>query len=465
MVNPKMPKVPDLVPEMARQPSTGIKAIIIGAGFAGLGAAIECVRQGHEVEVFEQARDFTALGDLIVLTPNGTRIVGRWGDCLRDIMERCIWTDILHIRRTDGTLLHDQPWQLEYEGFPFAMGQRSHYQKVLVDFAKSLGIKFNMASRVEEYFETDSGAGIVVNGVKHTADVVLGADGIHSRCRTHVTGAHEKVQGSGYAVFRAWFSLSEVKDPMFKELRLDQEDTHNLWIGPDTHGFILTCPNLDMVVYAITHLDKFHAQESYSHKANIENVLETCDGWDPRFRAVVQATPPDRIVDWKLLWRDPIKQWVSPQSHVALLGDAAHPFLPTSGNGAVQALEDGATLAVLLRLAGKNNIPIALKAFETLRYERVTLCQRIGFETRHNLHKTNWEKYAQNPSSINLPQPGWQYSHDAEAYAVERWNDVLSFLRDDDKTKKFESKNVADGHVHTDWTVAELMQLETATVQ
>jgi 2-polyprenyl-6-methoxyphenol hydroxylase-like FAD-dependent oxidoreductase len=125
----------------------------------------------------------------------------------------------MKIRDTTGRLLHTQPWILEQGGFPFGMGQRSAYQDILVQFTQSLGVKIHMNSRVEQHFETETGAGIVVNGVTHHADVVIGADGIHGRRRVHVTGSEEKVQSSGYAVFRAWFNLDEVEDPLFNELR------------------------------------------------------------------------------------------------------------------------------------------------------------------------------------------------------------------------------------------------------
>jgi 2-polyprenyl-6-methoxyphenol hydroxylase-like FAD-dependent oxidoreductase len=52
---------------------------------------------------------------------------------------------------------------------------------------------------------------------------------------------------------------------------------------------------------------------------------------------------------------------------MVLVGDAAHPHLATSGQGAAQAIEDGATLGAVLDRAGKSNIPLALKAFEKLR--------------------------------------------------------------------------------------------------
>jgi 2-polyprenyl-6-methoxyphenol hydroxylase-like FAD-dependent oxidoreductase len=66
-----------------------------------------------------------------------------------------------------------------------------------------------------------------------------------------------------------------------------------------------------------------------------------------------------------------LKKWVSQKGRIALSGDAAHPFLPSSGNGASQAIEDSATIATSLRLAGQKNVKLALKAYETLRYDLI----------------------------------------------------------------------------------------------
>jgi 2-polyprenyl-6-methoxyphenol hydroxylase-like FAD-dependent oxidoreductase len=85
-------------------------------------------------------------------------------------------------------------------------------------------------------------------------------------------------------------------------------------------------------------------------------------------KAIVSVTPKNRLIDWKLLWRDPIRKWVSEGGRVAISGDAAHPFLPSSGNGASQAIEDSVTIATALRLAGRENVKLALRAYETLRY-------------------------------------------------------------------------------------------------
>jgi salicylate hydroxylase len=52
---------------------------IIGAGIAGLGAAIGLRRAGHDVEVFEQSQFKNEVGAAITITPNGTRVLDYWG--------------------------------------------------------------------------------------------------------------------------------------------------------------------------------------------------------------------------------------------------------------------------------------------------------------------------------------------------------------------------------------------------
>lgn len=96
-------------------------------------------------------------------------------------------------------------------------------------------------------------------------------------------------------------------------------------------------------------------------------MLKVVDGWDPVICAAMKAIPPEKLIDWKLLWRDPIRQWVSRTGRITLAGDAAHPHLPTSGQGAAQALEDSTTLAALVDKLGKDGIPSAFRAFEKLR--------------------------------------------------------------------------------------------------
>ena len=96
--------------------------------------------------------------------------------------------------------------------------------------------------------------------------------------------------------------------------------------------------------------------------------MKVVEGWDPVLRAVITKIPGDDLIDWKMLWRDPAKKWVSDRGHLCLAGDSAHPHLATSGSGAAQAIEDSATLGVVLDKLGRMDVPLAFQVFANLRY-------------------------------------------------------------------------------------------------
>lgn len=84
--------------------------------------------------------------------------------------------------------------------------------------------------------------------------------------------------------------------------------------------------------------------------------------WAPIFKDLVKCTPKNTIINFELLWRNPQPSWTSPGARVIQIGDSAHSFLPASGNGATQAIEDAVTLATSLQKGGKDNIPLSVRA-------------------------------------------------------------------------------------------------------
>jgi len=113
--------------------------------------------------------------------------------------------------------------------------------------------------------------------------------------------------------------------------------------------------------------------------------------------------------------------WLSPRARIALIGDAAHPFLPTSVQGASQAMEDGATLAVCLELAAKrkDGVQTALRAYERIRYDRVLAAQKTGETTRDRWHKADFANIKKNPEAVKLRREKWLLDFDAERHAYE----------------------------------------------
>ena len=160
--------------------------------------------------------------------------------------------------------------------------------------------------------------------------------------------------------------------------------------------------------WIITHKDTADITESWSQPGDMDEVRRLVETLDPRIATAVRKT--DECLDWKICYRDPIPTWVSKNHKIALVGDCCHPHLPTSAQGASQATESAAVLAQCLLLAGKDNIPLAVRplrglmtnplprtrpwltsniqtrVYEKIRFPRVRRAQTNGEDLRDRWH-------------------------------------------------------------------------------
>ncbi|KAL6711473.1 hypothetical protein ACN47E_004407 [Coniothyrium glycines] len=424
-------------PTNTPKPRTGIKVIIVGAGFGGLATAIECVRQGHHPVVYESFPSLKILGDIISFGPNAGRIFARWENGRIASEMRKISIDLseygFNIHKFDtGEIVINQKTPPRDEKAPNFNGHRGELHEVVFNYAQELGVEIHLGRRVETYWENEDTAGIVLeDGTKVFGDCVVASDGARSKARTLVLGYEDKPKSSGYAVWRAWFTNKDmIADPETKQF-CEHRDSFNGWIGPDVHFLFSTIKNGSDCCWVLTHRDEHDIDESWSFPGYLKDVKKVLEGWDSMCWKIVSKTPEEKLVDWKLVYRDPLPNWVSGygtapgHGRIALLGDAAHPFLPTSAQGATQALEDAVTLGVLLRKAGKEKIRAALRAYQDVRYERVKAVQKTGETTRDMWHNTDWEKVKKDPTTIQFPREDWIFKHDAEAHAEEIGDEVL----------------------------------------
>ena len=162
-------------------------------------------------------------------------------------------------------------------------------------------------------------------------------------------------------------------------------------------------------------------------EAPVDDARRVLQGWDPVVQKILDLTP-EPLIDWKLVYRDPLPTWISPKRRIALIGDAAHPFLPTSIQGASQAMEDGVTIAVCLRRAGKAKVQEAVAAFEAIRYNRVLYAQKTGEATRDTWHKADFDKIKENPDAMKLKREGWLLNFDAQQYAEDNYDRTTEVL-------------------------------------
>jgi 2-polyprenyl-6-methoxyphenol hydroxylase-like FAD-dependent oxidoreductase len=221
-----------------RASDSGIRVIIVGTGFAGLTAAIECHRKGHSVIVLESFTELKVLGDVISFGPNSGRIFRGWPGMEERLDPICHQTNEIEIRTWKGETILRQTWKEKEKSYGKNYnGHRGQIHRIVFDYALELGIDIRLGHKVVDYFETDNEAGVIANGKTFTGDVVLAADGVRSKGRTIVLGYEDKPKASGYAVYRAWFDVGKMaEDPDFAFL-FENQDDFCCWIGEQDKTF------------------------------------------------------------------------------------------------------------------------------------------------------------------------------------------------------------------------------------
>jgi salicylate hydroxylase len=221
----------------------------------------------------------------------------------------------------------------------------------------------------------DRGAGAEAwfdNGVRITADVVVGADGIYSAVRAGLFG-EEPPDFAGCVAYRGLVPAERIAS-------LGLELGNQSWVGPGghfVHYFVSRGHLLNFVGW--TEHDQWN-REDWTDRATVARALAAFAGWHEQVRTIISAAETCFI--WALFDRDPLPRWSV--GHTTLLGDACHPMYPFMGQGAAMAIEDGAALAACLR--GISDPSAALLHYERLRLPRVTRLQEMSRANKTRFH-------------------------------------------------------------------------------
>jgi len=338
------------------------QTIIVGGGIGGLFAAKALLAHGLEVAVYEQAPELGEVGAGVYITPNGVRQMVRVG--LGDAVEA--WGARVgpasHYFRADGSPI--APVQVtDSSGWSANFGM---HRADFVDFlAASLpkGI-VHTGHRCIGFEQVGDKARVkFANGATAAADIVVGADGIHSELRPYVFPPSQPVF-SGSVAYRGTVPFDRV--PGFPNERWQ------MWLGQGKHFLVFPLRAGKLLNYVgFVPADK-EMKESWSAPGDPDMLRAEFAGWDPRIEALLLKA--EKTFRWALHDREPMPTWT--KGRLTLLGDAAHPMLPHLGQGANQAIEDGMALATILSRVGNAHAPEALIAYERLRRERVADVQR-----------------------------------------------------------------------------------------
>jgi 2-polyprenyl-6-methoxyphenol hydroxylase-like FAD-dependent oxidoreductase len=422
------------------------------------------------------------IGDMFTIGLSGRLFIQNYPAMMQEYDRISVHNAWLQYRRHTGEAIGDAKpfaamWAkggIDPNRVPMVMQMRKLWHKMLWNQIERFGIEVSFGKRVVQYSEDpERGVASVTTdkGERAEADVVLAVDGLNSSSQDIVMPNGNKSLRSGRSVFRCAYPLElAMADPLVKEYFGPWDGKFPIvqtWLGPDTHLVALCYFDKEggdrQMVWGITVHEKGSqsTKESWHQTVSSEDVLrilEETPGWGEPLKAMVKATPPDHIVYWPLIFRNPQPCWHSPAGRIIQIGDAAHSFLPTSGNGATQAIEDAVTIAECLKQAGsKANIPTAVKTHNSLRFDRVSCAQRLGWENAERFHKTDFSKGPIDVTKVQARVPKWIFTHDPEQYAVDNYAKAAASVAGG---TTFENTNIPPGHVPSVWTMEEVLALE-----
>lgn len=389
-----------------------MRVIVVGAGIGGLTTALTLRRAGLEIVIFEQAPQLREIGAGIQISPNANRILHRLGlaDALRKVAVRPLAIEI-H-RWDDGRLLIRQPLADLCEqnfGAPYYHIHRPDLLELLAAALpdgvlhldhRCVGL-VQHADRVEVKFHND---------ITADADLVVGADGIHSTVRSLILGP-ESPRFSGHVAYRGLV-------PSARLAHLGLEVNASMWWGPDHHFVHYFVGEGARYVNWVAIGRGECRVESWTARGEIADALQEFAGWHPQVGAIISAA--ESTNRWALYDRDSLPNWTV--GRITLLGDAAHAMLPYMAQGAVQSIEDAAVLAkCLARVDASHDMTAALLRYEEIRRPRASRCQAGSRANGITYHLPDGEDQQRRDSSLSssatapLPQNAWLYGHDVEA--------------------------------------------------
>jgi salicylate hydroxylase len=337
---------------------------IVGAGLGGLTAALALLRRGFEVRVYEQAAELSEVGAGLQLSANATRVLFELG-LERAVMATAVVPREKLIRLWDS----GQAWKafdvgpvsVELYGFPYVTLHRHDLHGALAEAVRAVDPgAIVLAARCAGIREDERGAVLrFEDGGEARADLVVGADGVHSVVRESLFGQDEPTF-TGVVAWRGVIPAARLEPRLMAPLS-------TTWIGPGGHAVCYPLRRGELMNYVSVVERSDWRVESWSVQGSVDECLADYQGWHPDVLALIGAI--ERPYKWALFGREPMGRWSL--GRATLLGDACHPMLPFLAQGAAMAIEDGLVLARCIEAHAPDH-EAALAAYERARIGRTS---------------------------------------------------------------------------------------------
>ncbi len=346
-----------------------MKAIIVGGGIGGLSMALSLHQAGIQAKVFESVKEIGAIGAGINLQPNAVREFDEMG-LGTALAATGVATQKWSCYNKHGQLIWSEPRGIAagYQ-WPQISIHRGHLLLLLLEATrKRLGEANVVTGHHLASFEQDAD-GVTVHFIDRASgktihsergDLLIAADGIHSAVRAHFYTGEGPTRYCGEMQWRA-----SVEMDAFLDGRTQVIVGHR---GQRLVGYSMSQEALNRGRVLVNWICEIRMPETsrpdWDRKVTKDAFAGAFAGW--RFPwldvpALIDATP--EIFEFPKCDRDPVAQWSF--GKVTLLGDAAHPMLPTGSQAGSQAVVDARVLAQALLT--ENSVEAALKSYEAQR--------------------------------------------------------------------------------------------------
>jgi 2-polyprenyl-6-methoxyphenol hydroxylase-like FAD-dependent oxidoreductase len=353
---------------MSKRPDKSI--LIVGAGIAGLTLAIALARHGIRAAAVEISPKPEVLGVGISLTGPTLRALGAIG-----LREACVdvafgFSQIPVFDARGNTIDCVNLPPLNGPGCPAMVAiERRALHDVLISEAERADVSVKYGTTVVSISDTGAGAEAEFSdGSAGRFDLVVGADGFHSRVRGLVFPDAPPPKFAGVAIWRATIP------------RPPEVQSMQLFYGPRNKAGLNPVSQETMFIFLVEVIRDNSRIPSDQLRSRLRDQLQGYEG--VLARVSVQLDHADRI-DYR-----PMESILVPRpwhrGHVLLIGDAAHTTTPHLATGAGIAIEDAVVLAELV--AAGDPILAVLNRFMDRRFERC----RFVVDTA--LRLAEWEK-------------------------------------------------------------------------
>jgi 2-polyprenyl-6-methoxyphenol hydroxylase-like FAD-dependent oxidoreductase len=325
------------------------KIIIVGGGIGGAAAALALYRAGFAAVVYERTKELREVGAGIALWANATHILKNL-DLLEDAIRVGYVTTNYQFNSQSGKELVNI--LVDRFELPVVAIHRAELHQLLwrnVPHEKFvLGQTFERfeqdRTQVRAYFTS----GLTVEG-----DALIGADGLRSRVRANLLGDHPPT----YRNFKTWRGLTDYIPNRYRPGYIQE------FLGYGKGFGFMMLGKGQMYWYAAAIAKEAQPDAKIGRKQELELMFQD---WFPSIPELIAATEEANILTTDLYDRPPTQPWS--KQNITLLGDAAHPMLPTLGQGACTALEDAYVVTKCLQ--EHSDPTTAFQQYESLRFSR-----------------------------------------------------------------------------------------------